>query len=146
MRKLISTIIAALALGLAWTAAMMTAEDGTGCQADCHVCRDTGHTGRTSDIHDFRGFIAFNALNGTSERIEATDRQVFVCRNSMQNCGYNPAASKRQISQVFRNTPESVVNQHILSKYHLFLENCSILDGGLSSNSERLHLLRILIV
>lgn len=150
MKKLTNTVILVLVIGLAYAAAMISAGGGPRGPVvpapDYAACNYAGSAEKTADIHDFHGFIAFNALNGTSERIDATDRQVVVCRNSFQNCGYNSAASKRQVSHGFRSLFENAVNQYFLSKLHLYADNCNVLAGGFQSSTERLHLFRILIV
>lgn len=102
------------------------------------------HTGE--DLHSFNGLIAYNALNGTAEEIHTADRQVVAFRNSFQNSGYNTAASKRPVPNWFKWSLENPSISCYSTKYYFLSHNSEFLSGGLLSASERIHLLRILII
>ena len=135
MKKLLYMIFMAVAFAAIYHAEMIPAAELSACMENVSS-QDNRSSGTCNTIKDdgFRGFFAYNALNGTSEQINASDnRQVLVYRNTYGGpAGYNPASSKRQHSPGL--------------KWLLEGGNVNILDRGMSSNSERIHLLRILIV
>ena len=149
MKKLLYMIFMAVAFAAIYHAEMIPAAELSACMENvssqdnrpsdsCNIIKDDG----------FRGFFAYNALNGTSEQINASDnRQVLVYRNTYGGpAGYNPASSKRQHSPGLKWLLEGGITHSFPEKYYFLQHNVNILDRGMSSNSERIHLLRILIV
>lgn len=147
MKHIAVTIIMAVTLAISYTALDIpvagnivcnTEDSGTGNRTDSHTLGNT---------EGFHGFIAYNALSGTSERITTADRQVFVFRDPAGgSAGYNQAASKRQNTPGMRWVLENSVTHSLPARYYLLQHNVNILDRGMSSNSERIHFLRILII
>lgn len=147
MKRFLNIIIAASAAILTCTALMISAaefsgscsgETGTETQsADNNILKDSG----------FTGFIAYNALNGTSEQIGTADRQVLVFRNSFNGTSlYQHAASKRQVSLNDKWHHEAGITHSFPERYYIMHHNVELLDRGMSSNSERIHLLRLLLI
>ena len=146
MKKFLNIIIAASAAILTCTALMISAaefsgscsgETGTETQSADNILKDSG----------FTGFIAYNALNGTSEQIGTADRQVLVFRNSFNGTSlYQHAASKRQVSLNDKWHHEAGITHSFPARYYIMHHNVELLDRGMSSNSERIHLLRLLLI
>ena len=97
---------------------------------------------------DFGHLFAYNAIKGTTEKLNAADsRQVLVYRNSYSGpSAYSQASSKRQTSSGLKWHIDAGVTHSFPERYYLLGHNVNLLDRGMSSNSERIHLLRILII
>ena len=147
MKTTVKTALMIIMTAAAYAAAMafFTIEDTAE-----YACRTTGECGTagtsSEDFRTFHGFIAYNALNGTSAELKATEKEVLVYRNSFQNLGYNPASEKRPGGIGFKWAADNTINNSLSTKYFFFLHNDEILDGGLPTNAERMHRLRILII
>lgn len=94
---------------------------------------------------DAASFTAYNLLNGTSAKIHATDRQTVLYRNQSNAASVFQQASKRQLNFKFQDA-ESGMGHRLWVKYRYNRQKADILYGGLSSNSDRIHLLRVLII
>lgn len=149
MKKTVVTIFLAILMALSFSALELTlpvlqSDDTASAAASAASDADAGII---EDMAGFHGFTAYNVLNGTSEKIQATDRQVFVFRNSSGGpSGYNPASSKRLSQNGIRCFYENIQIHHMPGRYTLSGHNSDILYRGMSSNSERIHFLRVLIV
>lgn len=101
----------------------------------------------TGNLTEFHGYIAHNALNGTSETLDSADRHEFVFRNSNNGWqGFSCGSSKRHVQTTLRFSSDSCMSHSCPARYSLNRHNVTILDDGMSSNSERIHLLHVLII
>ncbi len=150
MKKLFYTIILALAAAAAVYSALTISVAEMPDFTESGISSDTGRKGCVNILKDsdLEGLFAYNALKGTAEHLNASDnRQVLVFRNTGTGVpGYNQASSKRQHSPSFKLQCEGGITHSFPEKYYFLQHNVNILDRGMSSNSERIHLLRILIV
>ena len=139
--EIMKNLLYIIFLGLILTA-FHSARTTTPAETSC--CQEQEHI---ENIYDGPGFIAYNAIKGTSEKIQTPDRQVYLYRNSYNGpAGYSQATSKRQSGSGFKWSLVHSINHSLLNRYYFLTHNMMILDRGMSSNSERIHLLRVLIV
>lgn len=144
-----AVMIAAVSAAVYFVSAALPPETFCGLQKSVSVCDCQGVTDSHSQANfsEFHGFIAHNALRGTSEKIQTPDRQIFLYRNSSGGwSGYNPGNTKRQTQSTCRLPFDSGITHSSRARYFLLAHNSNMLDGGMSSNSERIHILHILII
>lgn len=151
MKQTVVAIFLAIILALSYSSLEISVSGGNGCAVNGTSADAGGGTrpndGKIEDMAGFHGFTAYNVLNGTSVKIQSADRPSFVFRNTSSNVqAYNPATSKRLLHNALRSFSECCATHFFPGRYSILKHNAGILDRGMSSNSERIHFLRILIV
>ncbi len=146
VKKILKYTVTVILTAAAYAAAILTFTVDSGNGGESPDIIRSGNPAGFEDLRDFSGFFAYNAIDGTAAELKTAEKKVLVCRNTFPDSGYSPAGTRRPGASWAKCAAGGISNPCLSTKYFFLLHNDEILGDSLPTGSERIHLLRILII